>query len=338
MTKRKKIGLIFTSLVAALLITYLCGPKVRFEPVNFATAPVTETLFSLDSVIAARERLVADLKPENEARIVWADTTGRKTDYAVVYIHGYSASQMEGHPIHRDFARRYGCNLYLARLEDHGRADTNSFRDLTPDALFESAQRALEIGKKLGEKVIVMSCSTGSTLAIMLTQVNPDIYGHIMYAPNIDIRDPLSALVTEPWGAQLLSFVLKGDHNHITYTPEAQKYWNAVYHKNGIIVTKRLIKDYMTDAHFAKINQPLFLAYFYRDEDHQDNAVSVPRMLDFFEAVSTPPAQKRKYASGTADSHVVSSYVQSKDVEGVKRETFRFAEEVLKLTPVTHTH
>ena len=41
------------------------------------------------------------VKPENEARIIWQnDSLKNKTEYAVVYLHGFSASQEEGDPVH----------------------------------------------------------------------------------------------------------------------------------------------------------------------------------------------------------------------------------------------
>src|SRR5882724_10326331 len=60
------------------------------------------------------------LRVDNEARIIWADSTKKKTPYSVVYLHGFSASQGEGDPVHREFAKTFGCNLYLSRLADHG--------------------------------------------------------------------------------------------------------------------------------------------------------------------------------------------------------------------------
>ncbi|MBK8110014.1 MAG: hypothetical protein IPK46_06565 [Saprospiraceae bacterium] len=57
----------------------------------------------------------------------------------------------------------------------------------------------------------------------------------------------MSALTIGPWGSQLTSLVLGSDYNHITYTAEAQKYWNPVYHKNGIFTTKKMIVDHMTE-------------------------------------------------------------------------------------------
>ena len=327
-----------TAKIALILLIpialYFVGPKPDFAPVDPSTPTLQCELSDLDSLVAADNAKIIDLKPGNESKIVWADTVKRKTKFAVVYLHGFSASEMEGDPVHRNFAKKYGCNLYLSRLEDHGRQDSNSFVKLTPDNFYESAQRALSIGQMLGDSIILMSCSTGSTLSIMLAQQYPFIHSFIMFSPNIDIKDPLSGLTIGPWGSELTSLVLGSDYNHISYTPEAQKYWNPVYHKNGILTTKKIIVDNMTTQNFKSINQPLFIAYYFRDQDHQDQVVSVARMNDFFDQVSTAGQKKRKYVSTTADSHVVASSIQSKDVAGVQAACFRFADEVLHLKSI----
>ena len=54
------------------------------------------------------------LKPDNEARIVWAnDSLKNKTEYAIVYLHGFSASQFEGAPTHTNIAKMFGYNITL---------------------------------------------------------------------------------------------------------------------------------------------------------------------------------------------------------------------------------
>ncbi|MFX8354900.1 hypothetical protein ABTL90_19390, partial [Acinetobacter baumannii] len=59
---------------------------------------------------------VHKIKPNNQARIVWAnDSIKEKTEYAIVYLHGFSASQEEGNPVHINIAKYFGCNLYLSR-------------------------------------------------------------------------------------------------------------------------------------------------------------------------------------------------------------------------------
>ncbi|HLI92124.1 MAG TPA: hypothetical protein VKU83_00875, partial [Puia sp.] len=102
-----------------LIIFFLAGPKPA-DPVYSTMMPVVPADPSgLTDYIRTMEA-THRLKPDNEARIVWADSSHRKTRYAIVYLHGFSASQAEGEPTHRYIAERYGCNLYLSRLADHG--------------------------------------------------------------------------------------------------------------------------------------------------------------------------------------------------------------------------
>lgn len=323
----------FIAFVAVLSVVFLVGPRVNFPELKLLDSDIKAGLQDLDSFIAQNESLVTDLKPDNEARIVWADSMHQPTEYALVYLHGFSASIGEGDPLHTDFAKRYGMNLYISRLADHGRRDTNSFEYLTPDAYMQSAEDALDVSKKLGKKVIVMACSTGCTQAIALAAAGEDIHSMIFYSPNIDIFDSKSSLLLGPWGKQLSKLVLGGNHNHVVYDSTAQKYWNSVYHSNGIFVVKALIHDYMNAETFAKVGIPVFMGYYYKDEDHQDNVVSVQRMLEFYDQLGTKDELKQKVAFPEAGNHVICSSMLSKDIDQVRTSTFKFAEEVLKLKP-----
>jgi len=325
------------ALVLILLtgVIFISGPKKEFETAKLLDTEINISLADLEKYVAEKEAAVKDLKPDNEARIIWANNSlKQKTDYAVVYLHGFSASQEEGAPLHEDFAKRYGFNLYLSRLEDHGRPDSNSFIQLTPENFLQSAEDAIDIGKKLGDKVIVMSCSTGGTLSAILAAAGEDIHSMIMYSPNIDIYDPMSELLVYPWAEELSSMVMGGTYNRIVYDTLAQKYWNSIYHTNALFTIKTLIKDYMTEENFAKIKMPVFLGYYYKDEENQDKVVSVARMHDFYDQIATPDSLKRKVAFPEAGKHVISSHIMSKDIKGVYLETCKWAEEVLHLKPV----
>lgn len=315
---------------------YALGPKEKFPSPSLLDTEINVDISNLDNFVATKEGKISDIKPDNQARILWADDSLRqKTEYALVYLHGFSASQEEGDPLHTAFGSRYGMNVYLSRLEDHGRADSNSFINLTPENFLQSAEDAIDIGKKLGDKVIVMSCSTGGTLSAILASAGEDIHSMIMYSPNIDIYDPKSDLLLYPWGKKISEWVLGGQYNRIVYDTLAQRYWNSVYHTNSLFALKTMITDYMNTETFAKIKVPVFMGYYYKDEDNQDKVVSVSRMLDFYDQIGTPQAQKRKVAFPEAGHHVISSHIMSKDINNVATETFRFAEEVLGLKPKT---
>src|SRR6478672_2862703 len=88
--------------IGVLIIVYLFGPRPdtpkysTWLPLNL---PATA---NLDKFVAANEAQ-HKLKPNNEARIIWAnDSIKEKTEYAIVYLHGFSASQEEGDPVHRN--------------------------------------------------------------------------------------------------------------------------------------------------------------------------------------------------------------------------------------------
>jgi pimeloyl-ACP methyl ester carboxylesterase len=320
----------------AVIIGYALGPRVKFEDPKLLDTTVDVPISQIESIIEAKEASLKDLKPNNEARIIWADDSLKtQTEYCLLYLHGFSASQMEGDPTHKDFAKRYGMNLYLPRLEDHGRLDTNSFFSLTPDNYLQSAEDAIDVAKILGKKVIVMSCSSGSTLGLALASAGEPIDAMIHYSPNIDIADPMSAALLYPWGKQISSLVMGGDHNHITYNDDMRKYWNPIYHMNGVFALKNVINTYMTESNFKKIKMPTFLAYYYQDDINQDKVVSVPRMLEFYDQIATPIDQKYKVAIPKAGHHVISSSLVTKDLATLQKETNQWAEKTLHLVPKT---
>ncbi|MEZ4959004.1 MAG: alpha/beta hydrolase [Saprospiraceae bacterium] len=321
---------LFPTLLAG---AFLAGPRPGFPPLDGKLKPVNLPLEQLDSFVHQKDVGIAHLRPGNGGSIIWADSL-RKTPYSVVYLHGWSASPVEGDPIHREFAKRYGCNLYLPRLAGHGIDSKESFADLTPNELLESAKEAVEIGQLLGEKVILMSCSTGGTLSVYLTAENPDaVFAQLLFSPNIDIYDPLSELLTIPWGKQIAEQV-NGKYHSFSPPEEGFKYWTTTYRTSGLVCLKSLIERTMKPEVWHKIRQPLFMGYYYKNEEEQDKVVSVKEMLRFFDNVSTPEGQKVKMAFPNAGHHVVVSRINSRDLESVRRETIAYAENVLGLKPV----
>ncbi len=322
-------------IIIVLFISIISGPKEKFEKPVLFDSEINVPLPEIEAYISEKESKIKDIKSDNQARIIWADEKlKQKTEFSVVYLHGFSASQKEGDPIHTEFAKRYGFNLYLARLEDHGKADSNSFINLTPDNYVQSAEDAIDIGKLLGNKVIVMSCSTGSTLSAILASSGENIHSMIMYSPNIDLYDQKSDFLLYPWGKKLTNLIIGGEYNRNNYDSLAQKYCNSIYHTNSLFVVKSLINEYMTEENFKKITIPVFMGYYYKDEENQDKVVSVKRMLDFYNELGTPENKKQKVAFPKADAHVICASMFSKDIEGVKKATFDWAEKTLNLKPV----
>jgi hypothetical protein len=75
------------------------------------------------------------------------------------------------------------------------------------------------------------------------------------------------------------------------------------------------------------------MLYYYKDEDNQDQVVKVSAMKRMFSQLGTPASEKRQVPIPNAGDHVIGSYIKSKDIISVEKETERFALEVLKLKP-----
>ncbi len=315
--------------LVGLVAVYFVGPRPADAQLDPTLPRVSTDVVQLEKDIQTSEAKF-DLKPDNEARIIWSDTAKKqKTKYSLVYIHGFGATWAEGDPIHKQLAQKYGCNLYLARLHDAGVKDTDAFEDLTPENFLEGAKHALAVGKALGDSVIVIGCSAGGLLASYLAAEHPDIKALILYSPCFKVNG--LGIATGPWGEQLLAQV-GGTHRDIThYAPDRANYWLTRYHTNGILTLQKTMDAIAQPEVFAKIKMPVLMAYYYKDEENQDKVVSVEAMLKAFDELGTPASQKRKVALPNTDDHVIASHFTSKDLEGVFRETDRFLREVVRM-------
>ena len=327
---RKKKWLLIIPLV--LVIIYLLGPSPATPVYTSAMPAVPAAPAPLETYVAGHEAQ-HKVKPGNEARIVWYnDSLKNKTEYSLVYLHGFSASQAEGDPVHKDIAKKFGCNLYLSRLAEHGIDTTDVLINLTADEYWESAKEALAIGKQLGNKVILMATSTGGTLALKLAAEYPDIYALVLLSPNIAINDPNAWLLNNHWGLQIARMVLGSDYIDSKDTRELYKQnWSYHYRIEGAVSLQELVETSMTEATFKKVTQPTLLLYYYKDDVHQDSVVKVSAMQEMFTQLGTPTDKKREVSMPNTGDHVIGSYIKSKDIEGVEREIEKFMREVLKL-------
>ena len=313
----------------ALIVIYFLGPQPP-KPVLNEVLPTVASLNALDASIADMEA-THKIKLNNQAKIIWADSSKTQTEYAIVYLHGFSASQMEGDPVHQNIAKQFHCNLYLARLAEHGIDTTEDLMNLTADQYWESAKLAYAIGKQLGKKVILMGTSTGGTLALQLASIYPEIAGLILYSPNIEIFDPSATLLNNPWGLQIGRTVLKSNYVDIKYKDSAYpKYWNSHYRIEAVVALQNLLEATMTEATFKKIQQPTLALYYYKDEAHQDNVVKVKAIQKMMQQLATPSNLKMEMAMPNTGNHVLASPIVSNDIVSVEKATLKFMQEKIK--------
>ncbi|HEY4062421.1 MAG TPA: alpha/beta hydrolase [Puia sp.] len=317
-----------------LFVAYLLGPSPSTPVYSKEMPAVPSQPAALEAYISGQEAQ-HKLKPDNEARIVWAnDSTKAKTEYALVYLHGFSASQGEGDPVHRYIAKKYGCNLYLARMAEHGIDTVDAMVNLTADIYWESAKQALAIGRQLGNKVILMGTSTGGTFALQLAATYPDqVAALVLLSPNIAINDPNAWLLNNHWGLQIAHMVTGGNYieEKRDFGPLYRQYWYPKYRTEAAVALEELLETTMKKSLFEKVTQPVGLFYFYKDPVRQDSTVKVSAALEMFDELGTPASLKYKEAIPEAGTHVIGSSIRSHDVPGVEKGVVHFMSDVLHL-------
>lgn len=330
----KTFGKWFLGIVLVLLVVYSAGPKPSKPDFTIHDITLPSSLPELEKNINRSEKMVKDIKTDNQARIVWADSAKKeKTKIAFLYLHGFSASQAEGDPVHKDLAGKYKANLYLSRLAEHGidRGDS-SMIGLTAGEYEASAENALSIAKKLGDEVVVIGTSAGGALTLYLASRHPEIKAIILYSPCVKLYDGTAMILDKPWGLQIARLVTGAPvKKYESESKTHSDYWQLDYRIEALVALQNLISNTMKPEVFSKIKCPVFLGYYYKNETEQDKTVSVPAMLKMFGELGTPVELKEKKAFPQAAAHVIASYIRSKDWQSVEKETDNFLNEKVKL-------
>lgn len=319
-------------LVFILLLVYFLGPSPNTPDYDLALPVIPENHQELEDYVKAQNEMHV-LKPDNEAKISWYDSSKKnKTKVAILYLHGFSASQREGFPTHVRFAQKFGCNLYLARLSDHGIDTTDAMYELTADRLWNSAKEAFAIAKNLGEEVVIMSTSTGSTLALKLAATYPEIKGLINFSPNIEINDPAAFLLNNPWGLQIARLNFGGDFRTVEASEEYKKYWYATYRLEAVVALQELIETIAKKETYQNIHCPVFSGVYYRDEENQDPVIRVSAVREMHKHLGTPADQQAFQEFPNANAHVIAGDLQSGAVPEVIDAISDFAKDHLGMT------
>lgn len=329
----KKAVRIALTLLLFLCFLYVIGPRFPKPNLTAELPQISIPLSDLDQFIEHKDDSLP-VKTDNGNQIIWADSAQKvQTDWCLLYLHGFSASRMEGAPTHQNLAQHFGMNAYLPRLASHGLALDEPLLDMTPDRLYESAKEALQIAHLLGKKVLIMSTSTGGTLSLKLAADFPSLVdGLVLLSPNVAINNPAAFLLSKPWGLQLARQVYGGDYRVTNDDPQDEecRYWNCFYRLEAIVYLQQLVDASMNKATFSKVHCPVFLGYYYQDEEHQDEVVRVDAALQMFDQLGTPASLKQAEAFN-AGVHVIGCGLYSKSQQQVEQASIRFVREKLSL-------
>lgn len=262
-----KLWLSVPGLAALLVLVFLLGPVNEFGPETPAQrAPVPASLNELEAWLAGNEAVFKDLKPGTAKGIVWAGNEKKRRPWSVVYIHGFSASRMETAPLADEVAKALGAHLFYTRLSGHGLPGEAMGRATAQDWLADTLE-AVQIGEALGERVLVISCSTGATLSAWFgtTPQAARVSAHVLISPNFGLKNKLAELVNGHWGHQIARAVSGDTIAYAPGDPRESKAWTTSYPTQAIFPMLALVKK-VRDSDLSLFKTPVLVLFSAADQ------------------------------------------------------------------------
>ena len=312
---------------------FIIGPEIESPKIDKPLPKINFNLLELKEWIDNKEASIDNLKPDNASRLIYFDSIPRKTAFSVLYLHGFSASSAEGSPVHVNIANEIKANIYLPRLAGHGLIEQEPLFDFTADKYLDSAREALAIAKTIGEKVIIISSSTGGTLSLLLGN-DPQIAALLLFGPNIELYNPAARFLTLPWGLQIAR-LYSGSKYHVmnNITEKKKNYWTTRYRLEPTVHLQKLVDVGMRSKIFKKVTAPVFMGYYYKNELEKDDVVSIPAMLKMFDELGTPRDKKQKMTFANSGDHVIISQLTTNNFKEVELEALKFLNNQLGIVP-----
>jgi len=272
-------------------------------------ASVPTSTKDLDNYLKQKEARFNDLTPNTEKTIVWTNDKKQATEYAIVYLHGFSATRQEIEPVPRILAKMLNANIFYTRLSGHGRTG-QSLALASADDWLEDAFQAWKIGSTLGKKVILLSVSTGGTLSTWISAqpFAKNLHAQIMISPNFDVADKSAHILTWPMGLTMAKWLVGAERGFEPATPEQAIYWTTRY---PLEANKHLMELVETVAAIDKssISAPTLIIY-----SPNDRVIDTQAIRDNFELFGSNTKQLIQFLdSSDKGQHVLAGDIVSPD-------------------------
>ena len=249
-------------ILIALILLVMAGPRIETD-LEWSEVEIPD---DVGAWLAENESALGNVQPGKEKEIVWAHSAGQRTPYAVVYLHGFSASRLEASPYPDSVSAALGANLHYARLAGHGR-DNQAMGASTAGQWYQSAVEAIRVGEAIGDSLIIIGLSTGSTLAAAAAldpALNRKWKAQVWISPNFTVADSRSEMMLWPWGKTLLRLV-QGD----TYSWKAQNERHAAIgtqeYDSRVLLEVVSLTDTVRELPFQDMETPTLLIYSKHD-------------------------------------------------------------------------
>lgn len=262
---------IVLALLLGLILVWLMGPRepantqVRFDPAAMGD--------DLEAYLAAGEARFDDIEQGQQKEILWAYPKSKaKTPLSLVYLHGFSASRGETYPLTDLAATQLDANVFYTRLAGHGRQSDAMAEPTVQDWMDDTAE-AIAIGKQIGEKTVLITTSTGGTLAALAAfdpQLRDQIDAIVFIAPNFKIASSASVVLTFPFARQFVPIIVGAERSFEPVNELHAQFWTERYPSTALLPMAAAVKRANTLL-YERVDIPALFVFADDDTvvDHQ---------------------------------------------------------------------
>ena len=264
---------------------------------------------NIDEYLIKSEQKFSDIGQGVSKKIIWANKKNTKTPISIVYIHGFTASSEEVRPLPDLIAKDINANLYYTRLSGHGRT-SNAMGNSSIQNWMNDLHEAIEIGSRIGKKVIILSSSTGGTISVtsaLNKKLSSKILGYIFISPNFGINNKFANLISWPFSEYWLQLILGKTMKHSPRNENNKKYWTMSYPTNALIPMARLVNE-VNNKDFSNIKKPAL--FYFSMEDKVVNPLKIKKFISGWGGKSTTEIIKLS-KNDDKYSHVLAGYIIS---------------------------
>lgn len=266
-------------------VAALSGPLFPFTPLPSEAADAVAKAPDIDAYLRQREAQHPDVRRDLAKTILWNDPAAHgTTPLSLVYIHGFSASRKDVAPVVESLASTLRANAFLTRLAAHGVATGAEFATVTAQDWLDDAREALAVGRRIGDRVVLIGTSTGALLATMvaLDDNSPRIAALVLLSPNFGLRDWRVKFISGPLGHVLARIVIGREHSFRPDSPGHAEFWTSRYPSEGIVALMDLM-NYARSIHLDHLEIPTLIIY-----THKDTVVDTQAIQDRFDEIRGP--------------------------------------------------
>ena len=232
---------------------------------------------NINEYLKKTEEHLLDIKEGVAKKIIWDNEINTKTPISIVYIHGFTASSEEVRPLPDKIASDLNANLFFTRLTGHGRNPSAMELCSIPNWI-RDLHEAIEIGSRIGEKVILLSSSTGGTISVTSAldkKLSQKILGYIFISPNFGINNKFAGMISWPFSEYWLKLILGKKMKHKPRNDLNKKYWTMSYPTNALIPMAKLVRE-VNKKDYSTVKKPA-LFYF----SMEDKVVNPHKIKEF---------------------------------------------------------